>query len=458
MKFDILLIDDEPIVRRSLARLLAESDWTIHEAGSGADGCDVLGRLRPDVAIIDLCLGDMNGIEVIEALRQRSPDTVPVVLTAYGSVSAAVDALKKGAYDFLQKDGDPQFIRHVVGRAVEKARLRRELEELRRARLAQANLPQIICRSARLRSVMATVDEYARTSATVLIEGETGVGKNLVAEYIHYASDRADRPFVTINCGAIPKELIESELFGYAEGAFTGARQRGKIGLIKRADGGTLFLDEIGDLSLELQSKLLHVLETREYLAVGAVEPTSVNVRFISATNCDLARQIADGRFRRDLYYRLNVAAVSVPPLRERTEDILPLARHFINRFNAQYGRNVTTITPDAERLLERCPWTGNVRELRNAIERALLLKRTDTLEAADLACLEAGDGAMATDGEYSVRVNLATGTDVLQELTRQVVLHAWQRSDRNQSQAARMLGIPRTTFQTYMQKYGLSA
>jgi DNA-binding NtrC family response regulator len=455
MKFDILIIDDDPIVRRSLGRLLAERDWSMHEAGCGIEGCEAIGRLRPDVAIIDLCLGDINGIEVLETLRRRSPDTVPIVLTAYGNVSSAVDALKKGAYDFLQKDGDPQVIRHVIGKAVEKARLRREVEQLRQQRLAQANLPQIICRSPRMHAVMAMADEYARTSATVLIEGETGVGKNLLAEFIHYASDRADGPLVTINCGAIPKELIESELFGYAEGAFTGAKQRGKVGLIKRADGGTLFLDEIGDLSPELQSKLLHVLEMREYLAVGAVEPTRVDVRFVSATNCDLSKQIAEGRFRRDLYYRLNVAAVTLPPLRERTEDILPLARHFINRFNAQYGRQVVAIAPEAERLLERWPWHGNVRELRNAIERALLLKRGDTLEAADLR-LDGEFETAVSDGEYQVRVNLSTGADVLQELTRHVVLHAWQRSEHNQSQAARMLGIPRTTFQTYMQKFDL--
>jgi two-component system, NtrC family, response regulator AtoC len=456
MNFEILIIDDEAIVRSSLRRLLARPDWDVTDAASGSAARELLRERQPDVAIVDLSLGDTSGLEVLDVLRERSPGTVPIVLTAYGSVNLAVDALKKGAYDFLQKDGDPQLIRHVVERAVEKARLRRELEQLRRDRVSRASLPQVICRSPRMIEVMRTVDEYAQTDATVLVEGETGVGKSLIAEFIHYAGERADRPFVTINCGAIPKELIESELFGYAEGAFTGAKQKGKIGLIKRADGGTLFLDEIGDLTLELQSKLLHVLETREYLAVGAVEPTSVDVRFISATNCDLAHQIAEGRFRRDLYYRLNVAAVTVPPLRERVPDILPLARHFINRFNAQYGRSISSISEDAERRLEACPWRGNVRELRNAIERAMLLKRTATLEAADLRCIDGAEAEDASDGVCQLRVHLGAGTDVLQELTRQVVLQAWGRSGRNQSQAARLLGIPRTTFQTYMQKYGL--
>jgi two-component system, NtrC family, response regulator AtoC len=456
MTFEILIIDDEPIVRSSLRRLLSRPEWRITEVASGAAACDALRRNRPDVAIVDLCLGDISGLELLDTLRDRSPETVPVVLTAYGSVNLAVDALKKGAYDFLQKDGDPQLITHVVENAVEKARLRREVEQLRQERLSHANLPQIICRSPRMLGVMGAIDQYARTDATVLLEGETGVGKSLVAEFIHYASSRADGPLVTINCGAIPKELIESELFGYSEGAFTGAKQKGKIGLIKRADRGTLFLDEIGDLSLELQSKLLHVLEKREYLAVGAVEPTSVDVRFISATNCDLTRQISEGRFRRDLYYRINVATVTLPPLRERLEDILPLARHFINRFNAQYGKQVSSIEPEARLRLEGYPWPGNVRELRNIIERSMLLKRGDTLEAPDLQGLDDIGATVASDGSYQVRVHLSSGVDVLHDLTRQVVLHAWERSRQNQSQAARMLGIPRTTFQTYMQKYAL--
>jgi two-component system, NtrC family, response regulator AtoC len=456
MKFDILLIDDEPLVRGSLRRLLSQPDWRIGEAASGEAACEAFARQNVDVAIIDICLGDMNGVQVLEVLREKSPSTVPIILTAYGSVNLAVEALKKGAYDFLQKDGDPQLVRHVVERAVEKARLQKEVETLREERVAQANLPQIIYRSRAMKQTMEMVDEFARTDATVLIEGETGVGKNLVAEFVHYASARANGPFVTINCGAIPKELIESELFGYAEGAFTGAKQKGKVGLIKRADGGTLFLDEIGDLSLELQSKLLHVLEKREFLSVGAVEPTRVDVRFISATNVDLGRQIAEGRFRRDLFYRLNVAAVTLPPLRERREDILPLVRHFINRLNAEYKKAVTTVTPEAEKQLESHAWPGNVRELRNTLERIILLKRTDAINVADLHALGNGVPAANGDGAFQLSVHFASGADVLCEVTRQVVTHAWARSQRNQSQAARMLGIPRTTFQTYMQRYHL--
>ena len=457
MTYSILIVDDEPLVRASLQRLLEHDDWQLEEAASGAAARTAIDRQTFDVAIIDYNLGDMTGLNVLAILRERSAATVPILLTAYGTVDLAVEALKQGAYDFLQKDGAPGLTRHVVEKAVEKARLRREVDALREQRLASANLPQIVYRSVAMRRAMAAVDEFARTDATVLLEGETGVGKSLVAEWIHYASTRCDGPFVTINCGAIPRELIESELFGYAEGAFTGARQRGKIGLVMRADGGTLFLDEIGDLAPETQSKLLHVLERREFLAVGAVEPSRVDVRFISATNSDLSKRIVEGSFRRDLYYRLAVATVLIPPLRERPEDILPLVRHFLTRLNHQHGRAVTAIAPAAEERLQRHSWPGNVRELHNLLERILLRKHSDTIDLADLAELSGAGAADGPGDALRLQVTLGSGQDVLHDLVREVVLRTWERSAHNQSQAARLLGIPRTTFQTYMQRFDLS-
>ena len=457
MTYSILIVDDEPLVRASLQRLLEHDDWQLEEAASGAAARTAIDRQTFDVAIIDYNLGDMTGLNVLAILRERSAATVPILLTAYGTVDLAVEALKQGAYDFLQKDGAPGLTRHVVEKAVEKARLRREVDALREQRLASANLPQIVYRSVAMRQAMAAVDEFARTDATVLLEGETGVGKSLVAEWIHYASTRCDGPFVTINCGAIPRELIESELFGYAEGAFTGARQRGKIGLVMRADGGTLFLDEIGDLAPETQSKLLHVLERREFLAVGAVEPSRVDVRFISATNSDLSKRIVEGSFRRDLYYRLAVATVLIPPLRERPEDILPLVRHFLTRLNHQHGRAVAAIAPAAEERLQRHSWPGNVRELHNLLERILLRKHSDTIDLADLAELSGAGAADGPGDALRLQVTLGSGQDVLHDLVREVVLRTWERSAHNQSQAARLLGIPRTTFQTYMQRFDLS-
>jgi two-component system, NtrC family, response regulator AtoC len=455
MKYEILIIDDEPLVRASLRRLLDRGDWRVTEAGSGAAALKAIRGRAFDVAIIDYRLGDITGMDVLEALREQSPVTMAIVLTAHGSVDLAVAALKKGAYDFLQKDADPQVTRHVVEKALERVRLRKELEQLQEERVGRSNLPQIICRSALMKQALEAADQYARTAATVLIEGETGVGKSLVAEFVHYASDRSEGPFVTINCGAIPKELIESELFGYADGAFTGARQQGKKGLVERADGGTLLLDEIGDLSVELQSKLLHVLEKREFLRVGAVEPTRVDVRFIAATNVDLTRRIAEERFRRDLYYRINVAAIHIPPLRERRDDILPLARHFVQKLNDQYGKCVTVLAQDAEEHLRAQPWPGNVRELRNLLERVVLLKRDDTIVAADLA-LNRARPVPAGNGAFVLEVDFNSGEDLLEGVVRQLVLQAWARSQHNQTQAARLLGIPRTSFQTYVQKFQL--
>ena len=249
---------------------------------------------------------------------------------------------------------------------------------------------------------------------------------------------------------------MESELFGYTEGAFTGARHKGKVGLVKRADGGTLFLDEIGDLSLDLQSKLLHVLEKREFLSVGAVESTRVDVRFIAATNADLAQRIAADRFRRDLYYRLNVATLRIPPLRERREDILPLARHFVQKSSQEYDKVINGIAADAEQWLEAQSWPGNVRQLRNAIERAVLLQKSDTLGLHDLQSLTRPDDCGAPDAAFQLNVMLGTGDDVIHQVTREVLVHAYERSDGNQSLAARLLGIPRTTFQTYLQRFDL--
>ena len=457
MTYSILIVDDEPLVRASLQRLLRHEDWSLLEAATGAEACTAIEQQAFDVVIIDYNLGDMTGLQLLDVVRERSGTTVPILLTAYATVDLAVDALKKGAYDFLQKDGAPSLTRHVVEKAVEKARLRREVEALRQQRLAAASLPQIVYRSRAMTRAMTAVDEFARTGATVLLEGETGVGKSLVAEWIHCASERGDGPFVTINCAAIPRELIESELFGYEKGAFTGARQRGKIGLVQRANGGTLFLDEISDLAPETQSKLLHVLERREFLAVGAVEPTRVDVRFIAATNAELSKRIVEGTFRRDLYYRLAVATVLIPPLRERREDIMPLVRHFLTRLNERHGRSVAAVAPAAEERLEAYSWPGNVRELHNVLERAVLRKHSDTIEAADLTDL-AGPDAVGVQGDtVQLRVELGSGQDVLHDIAREVLLRTWERSGHNQSQAARLLGIPRTTFQTYMQRFDLA-
>lgn len=458
MKGRVLIVDDEPLVRRSLRRLLDGDGWTITEAGGADEALGLLAAHSFDVAVIDYKLVDGTGFDVLDWIQGHRRATTSIMLTAYGNVGLAVEAMKKGAFDFLEKEGDPQLTRHVVEKALDQARLRSELALLQEERLAGSKLPQVIGRSRAMRAVLETAYEFARTGATVLLRGETGTGKSLLAEFIHFASPRAEEPLVTLNCGAIPRELMESELFGYSRGAFTGARESGKMGLIERADGGTLLLDEIGDLSTELQTKLLQVLESREFLRVGAVEPTRVDVRFVAATNVDLEARIKDGRFRRDLYYRLNVAGVVVPPLRDRKDDIVPLARHFAHRLAERYGKTVNALSGEAEEWLLARPWPGNVRELRNVIERAILLLRGDTLDAQDLACAQEPLPEERGEDDCWVKLRLGSGGDLLEALTREVVARAWERSGGNQSQAARLLGIPRTTFQTYVQRFSLGS
>jgi two-component system response regulator HydG len=457
LTYNILIVDDELIVRNSLERLLRHKQWNVSTAANGAEAKRFLADNPTDLVIVDYKLGDINGLEIVEHVREHHPDTLTIMLTAYGNIALAVEAIKKGAYDFLQKEGDPELTRHVVEKALEKVRLRKEVEMLQEGWLQRAALPPIVRESAGMRQVLQAADEFARSDATVLIVGETGTGKSLIAEYIHLASPRKEGPFVTINCGAIPKELIESELFGYERGAFTGANQRGKIGLIERADGGTLFLDEIGDLALDLQSKLLYVLEKGEFLSVGAVEPTKVDVRFIAATNADLEQRLLNQQFRRDLYYRLNVANIKVPPLRERRDDILPLAKQFVLELNKKLGKSVSRISPAAEKRLLAYPWPGNVRELHNVIERIMLLKKTDEIDESDMRFLEGAEWGPADEEVCRIEVNLRSGENILHEVTRQLVTRAWELSGHHQSNAAKLLGVPRTTLQSYLQKYHLT-
>lgn len=456
MTFHILIVDDELLVRRSLKRLLYHDKWLIHDAATGEEAQACLDKHSMDLAIIDYKLGDINGLQLLDWVHRQHPHTLTIMLTAYANIALAVEAIKKGAYDFLQKEGDPQLTRHVVEKALEKIALRKEVEQLQTERLERVIHTNVICESPGMKQVLQMAQEFAKCNSTVLLEGETGTGKSLIAEYIHFTSARRDGPFVTINCGAIPKELIESELFGYEKGAFTGAKNDGKIGLIKRADGGTLFLDEIGDLALDLQSKLLYVLEKGEFLSVGAVEPTKVDVRFIAATNADLEKLLAAQQFRRDLYYRLNVGNIKIPPLRERREDITPLARLFVLKLNEKLGKAVAEITPEAERRLLSFPWPGNIRELHNVIERVMLLKKDDRITESDLRFLDGAEVNHHDQNLCRIHIDFRQCQNALQEATRQVVVQAWQASEHNQTQAARLLGIPRTTLQTYLQKYNL--
>lgn len=453
---DILIVDDEQMVRSSLQRLLESESWRITTAGGVRDAEKILTDRRFDLAVIDYKLEDGTGLDVLEFIQHQNLDVITIILTAYGNISLAVETVKMGAYDFLEKESDPEILRHVVGKALERVHLKKEVEILQENCRCTDDQRSIVAGSPVMQRVMKIADEYARYTATVLIDGETGTGKSLLAEYIHCQGERKDRPFITINCGSIPKELIESELFGYEKGAFTGASKEGKIGLIERAHGGTLFLDEIGNLPLEMQAKLLYVLEKGEFIRVGGVEPITVDVRYIAATNANLDNLMQQGKFRNDLFYRLNIAHLTVPPLREHPDDILPLATMFVNDLNRKFRKRITRITDDAKELLRAYPWPGNIRELRNVLERIVLLSDGDALTCSDLYSLQNMAVPVTDDHELQVRVDLDSEQNVLENIREEVISRVWEMSEHNQSQAAKMLGVPRTTLQHHLQKYKL--
>src|SRR4051795_239038 len=378
----LLLVDDEPANLDSLERIFAREGYKTQRAESGPAAVEVLRGEPVDVVLTDLMMPGMSGQELLRAVRAVAPDAEVVLMTAYGTVEAAVAAMKDGAYDFLTKPLKRHAVLKSVSQRLEKRRLVLENKQLR-ARLAGVSSP-IVGQSPALRSTLDIIRQAAPSSATVLLLGESGTGKELFARALHEHSTRAQAPFVPINCAAIPDTILESELFGYERGAFTGAVAR-KEGRIERAQGGTLFLDEIGELSLGVQVKLLRFLQEGEIERLGGTSPVKVDSRVVAATNRDLASAVQSGKFREDLYSRLNVIRVIPPPLRERLEDIPLLADHFVGKYAAKNGKQFSGITPSALEALEAYPWPGNVRELEHAIERAVVLSRGTEIAAEDL-------------------------------------------------------------------------
>lgn len=461
MQYRILIIDDEKIVVNSTKRVLEKADWEIYTATTYEGAKKLLEQMPIDLILLDYKLGATNGLTVLDEITEHYPDTVVIMITAYGNIEIAVQAMKSGAYDFIQKKEQPEFIRFTVQRALENLRLKKEVENLRLAWREQYQVPHIITESPSMKKLLTLAGEYAQSDTTVLITGETGTGKNLLAKYVHLNSHRFEKQFVPINCTAIPRELMESELFGYDTGAFTGASKKGKQGLLEQANYGTLFLDEIGDLNLDLQSKLLHILETKEYFRVGSVNPTKVDVRFIAATNSNLEERVKKKQFRMDLYYRLNVAELPIPPLRERKEDILPLTKYFIDEFNRKFNKSVSQISDELQQFLFSAPWYGNVRELRNFIERAMLLKKNNRLELSDFAApVQAASGTHSVPSEhtqFSVHVNADGNKNLLHQAHIQMIEQALQLASNNVTQAAALLGIPRTTLNHYLRRFKIS-
>ncbi len=455
MKFKILVIDDEPILRSSLEVALKVAGHDVITAPSGEEGLELFRKERPDLILLDHWLPGMNGGEVLRLIREQDAEVLVIIMTAQGSIELAVNSMKMGAYDFLVKPFDLERLEILVQRALERIRLKKEVEWLR-TQYQEKFRAGIIAASREMRDVLDLAEKVAGGSdTTVLIEGETGTGKELLAEYIHFLSPRSAFPFIPLNCGAIPKDLFESELFGYERGAFTGASEKGHIGKVEAAEKGTLFLDEVIDLPLSAQVKVLRVLEEKEYFKIGGREKKTADVRIIAATNKSLDGEVEKGNFRADLFFRLNVVRIVIPPLRVRREDILPLFRFFVERFNEQFSKRFLVIDGEAEAQLLAYPWPGNIREIRNTAERIVLLEKGDTIRGAHLSCLGQG----GADREARVRpVALAPQGLVLEEVERHCIREALRLKKGNKVQAAKILGITRSALLYRMDKYGIKA
>jgi two-component system response regulator AtoC len=455
MRFKILVIDDEPILRDSLKLALETSGYEVLTARSGEEGLELFQKRNPDLVLLDHWLPAMNGDEVLRRIKEEDPETPVIIMTAQGSIELAVNSMKNGAFDFLVKPFELDQIEALIKKGLEGVRLKKEVEWLRAQYQERFRSGGIIGVSQKMRILLELAERLAQGSeTTVLIEGETGTGKELLAEYIHFLSPRSSFPFIPINCGAIPKDLFESELFGYEKGAFTGALEKGKIGKVEAAEKGTLFLDEVGELPPPAQVKILRVLEEKEYFKVGGVEKKKADVRIIAATNKDLESEVKKGNFRDDLYFRLNVVKLQIPPLRDRKEDILPLFRFFIDRFNEQFRRVFVQISKEAEERILSYPWPGNIRELRNAVERIVLLEKGDTILGKHLSFL--GENEAPKKEGFQFKPIIPSRGIVLDKVEKEYILEALRMKDRNKAQAAKLLGISRSALLYRMEKYGI--
>lgn len=446
----ILIIDDEPRLRQLLARILQLEDYTVLEADTARAGLKILENDPIKLVISDVKLPDKNGIDLAAQIKQTYPDTEIIVLTAYGTIQDGVTAIKNGAFDYITKGDDNDRIIPLVSRAVEKANLQFRIRELETQVNRRHGFDSIIGHSTAISQAIDLARRVAVTDTTVLLTGETGTGKEVFAQAIHQGSPRRSGPFVAINCGALGREILESELFGHRAGSFTGAT-RDQKGLFAEANRGTIFLDEIGEMPLDLQAKLLRVLETHEFLRVGDTKPTKTDVRVIAATNRDLAQEAQHGHFRLDLYYRLSVFQIPLPPLRERPDDIEGLAEQFARQDAVKVGKRSVQFNPVFVQKLRQHPWKGNIRELKNVIERAVILAdvRPDGITelTPELLPYEMQDGPMRADPDAIV--DLAT-------LERQHIRRVLRHTNHNKAEAARLLGIGLTTLYRKLAEYEL--
>jgi Nif-specific regulatory protein len=435
----ILIADDHDALRRGLARGLTEAGHEVEEASNGNAAIELLHDSYFDVVLSDLKMGGSDGLEVLKTTRAMHPTTAVILMTAFGSVNTAVDAMKSGAFDYVQKPFEIEEMEVKIDKALEVRRLKHELEYLRGTQQDIYEFDKIVGSSAALQKVLDIVKKVAKSNTTVLIRGETGTGKELIAGACHHNSLRAQRNFVKVNCAALQENLLESELFGHEKGAFTGADKQ-RIGRFEQADGGTLFLDEIGDMSPSTQAKILRVLQEHEFERLGGTRTLRVDVRLIAATNRDLSVMVQNGQFREDLYYRLNVVSIEMPPLRERKDDIVPLAQSFIKKFSAELKKRIDGLEPEAQKLLMRYNWPGNIRELENTIERAMLLADGRGISIDDLRLGESPTTGGGRDTASVVKIP-PTGIP-LEDIERHALIEALKMSNWVQKDAAELLAI----------------
>ncbi len=434
----ILVADDHDALRRGLALALSAAGHDVEEASNGNAALEKLHESYFDVVVSDLKMGGSTGLEVLRTAKALHPTSAFILMTAFGSVSTAVEAMKHGALDYVQKPFEIEEMEVKVDKALELKRLRHELDYLRDEKHESYDFERIVGASDPLQRVLGVVRKVAKSNSTVLIRGETGTGKELIAGAIHRNSLRSSRNFVKVNCAALQENLLESELFGHEKGAFTGA-DRQRIGRFEQADGGSLFLDEIGDMSASTQAKILRVLQEHEFERLGGTRTIKVDVRLVAATNRDLPEMVGRGAFREDLYYRLNVVTIAMPPLRERKDDIVPLATWFIRRFSSELKKKLDGFDPEAQKMLMRYNWPGNIRELENAVERAALLAEGLTIRAEDLRL---GDVGNSSSTEPSMAVKIPPTGIALEEIERQALVEALKMSNWVQKDAAELLAI----------------
>src|SRR5215470_10177350 len=461
-KGSLLVVNDEEVMRDVLSSLLASEGYSVDLAGTGEEGLDKLQQKPYEVILLDVSMPGKGGLRTLEEILKLDPEAVVIMITAYATFDTAIAAWQRGAFNCIKKPFDNREILKLIANAVRRRRKDEERRALRQTLKRSTHSKEIVARSEKMLEILSFVEQIAPARTTILITGESGTGKELIARAIHNHSSRADKPFVTVNSANLPAELLESELFGHVRGAFTGALAA-KKGYFEVADGGSIFLDEIGTISMETQAKLLRVIQERDFTPLGDTTRKQVDVRIIAATNVDLKQAVAEGSFREDLYYRLNVIAINLPPLRDRAEDILPLAQHFLRKYAAENGRAISDhVSPEVLSLLEAHRWPGNVRELENVIERAVIVARGSQISKEDLreeiinpqrTTSEAGGQKLAT------QIDLSRGISFYDEVNRfqiELIRRALEITGGHQSRAAKLLGMNTTTLNSKIRYYNI--